>query len=226
MQPSALKLLMVSSVRLIVRLTRPAALPRKSNPIMPVRTLRISQTWRAGLLDNRRSTTAPSALNPMLIISTSPASRSVRLYKSSYMMVRIAILTLRQISSCAEQQQRMARVLRQLETITASYRLGSVCYPFTGGYIGVMRNSGFENKYKIEVSCSTAVLPECPNVILPKQYCEGPCVGAIIDAATISYSIDVPLNEIIDDLNVRVNLTHTYDADLDIFLITPAGRFY
>ncbi len=106
-------------------------------------------------------------------------------------------------------------------TITTNYVLGTVCSPFTGGYVGVVRNAGFENKYKIEVSCSTAVLPACPNEVVANQHCAGPCVGPIPDVTTVSYPLDVPIEYHITDVNVRVNITHTYDADIDMYLVTP-----
>lgn len=47
---------------------------------------------------------------------------------------------------------------------------------------------------------------------------------AIRDRATTTITLNVTQNLTIDDLNVRVNLTHTYVSDLLITLTSPAGR--
>jgi len=44
---------------------------------------------------------------------------------------------------------------------------------------------------------------------------------AISDYATVTSTIDVPDTKAIVDINVLINITHTFDGDLDIFLIAP-----
>lgn len=46
---------------------------------------------------------------------------------------------------------------------------------------------------------------------------------AIPDVATITSTINVPDSYIIGDINVTIDLDHTYDDDLDVFLIGPDG---
>ena len=46
---------------------------------------------------------------------------------------------------------------------------------------------------------------------------------AIPDLDTINSSINVPDGFTIDDVNVTLDITHTYDADLDVYLISPQG---
>jgi subtilisin-like proprotein convertase family protein/C1A family cysteine protease/putative hemolysin len=46
---------------------------------------------------------------------------------------------------------------------------------------------------------------------------------AIPDVATINSSINVPDDFNIDDVNVTLNITHTYDGDLSVYLISPQG---
>jgi subtilisin-like proprotein convertase family protein len=46
---------------------------------------------------------------------------------------------------------------------------------------------------------------------------------AILDVDTITSTIDVPDNVSIDDVNVTLNITHTYDGDLSVYLISPQG---
>lgn len=51
--------------------------------------------------------------------------------------------------------------------------------------------------------------------------------GAIIDNATVSFTVNVPLTQVIDTTfgltQVCVNLTHTWDSDIKIRLISPFG---
>jgi subtilisin-like proprotein convertase family protein len=104
-------------------------------------------------------------------------------------------------------------------TATRRYLIGSLCGPETaGGWFGVVRSSGPEQRYKITVDC---IALQCPDVALPNQHCAGPCVGPILDVSTVSYSINVPIEYHITDLNVRLNAGHTWDSDLDIYLVTP-----
>ncbi len=42
------------------------------------------------------------------------------------------------------------------------------CTPFTGGYVAVKKVTGYENKYKLQVTWTPA--PACPPVVLPNQY--------------------------------------------------------
>ena len=109
-------------------------------------------------------------------------------------------------------------------TAVTNYILGSSCAPFTGGYIGVVRNTGFEAKYQVALTCSSAT-PACPNEVVPNQHCSGPCVGWAYDygpgPVTTTFPLYVPLEYHITDLNVRFNMTHSFDADVDMFLITP-----
>jgi subtilisin-like proprotein convertase family protein len=51
----------------------------------------------------------------------------------------------------------------------------------------------------------------------------GPPV-AIPDSTTVTATISIADTRVIQDINVKIgNLTHTYDADLDIFLVAPNG---
>jgi subtilisin-like proprotein convertase family protein len=45
----------------------------------------------------------------------------------------------------------------------------------------------------------------------------------IVDSTTITSTIDVAEAELVVDVNVGLSLTHTYDGDLDIFLVGPDG---
>jgi subtilisin-like proprotein convertase family protein len=45
--------------------------------------------------------------------------------------------------------------------------------------------------------------------------------GAILDLTTNDFTLSVPDSVVITDVNVAINLTHTFDGDLDIFLISP-----
>ena len=45
----------------------------------------------------------------------------------------------------------------------------------------------------------------------------------IPDLATFTYTSSVPISDPIVDLDVSVDITHTFDADLNIFLIPPVG---
>ncbi|HPR64470.1 MAG TPA: proprotein convertase P-domain-containing protein [Thermoanaerobaculia bacterium] len=56
------------------------------------------------------------------------------------------------------------------------------------------------------------VNPTIPSTDVPK---------AISDNVTVTSRIDVPDTKEILDINVLINITHTYDGDLDIFLIAP-----
>lgn len=47
---------------------------------------------------------------------------------------------------------------------------------------------------------------------------------AIVDVGTVMSNITVPGNPRIGDLDVTVNLTHTFMADLDVTLMSPAGN--
>ena len=46
---------------------------------------------------------------------------------------------------------------------------------------------------------------------------------AIPDPGTVNSSINVPDGLTIDDVNLTLDITHTYDADLDVYLISPQG---
>jgi len=46
---------------------------------------------------------------------------------------------------------------------------------------------------------------------------------AIIDSGTINSVISVPDNKTVLDIEVEINITHGYDADLDVTLINPLG---
>jgi subtilisin-like proprotein convertase family protein len=63
--------------------------------------------------------------------------------------------------------------------------------------------------------------PACPSVQLPAQHCAGPCVGPLPDLVTVSYPLVIAVPYHITDLNVRLNLTHTHDGNLQIWLVTP-----
>jgi subtilisin-like proprotein convertase family protein len=104
-------------------------------------------------------------------------------------------------------------------TATSLYVLGG-CNPFTGGYFAVVRLTGNEQKYRLEVACS---VPPCPDQVVENQHCSGPCVGPIVDVSTVAYSMFVPIEYHITDLNVRVNINHTYDGDVSMWLVAPWG---
>ncbi len=105
-------------------------------------------------------------------------------------------------------------------TATRRYLIGNACAATAGGWFGVVRSAGPEQRYKITVACND-ISPACPNVVLPKQYCQGPCVGVIRDVTVMTYTQTVTLNEVIDDVNVRINATHTFDGDVIFRLISP-----
>jgi C1A family cysteine protease/subtilisin-like proprotein convertase family protein len=46
---------------------------------------------------------------------------------------------------------------------------------------------------------------------------------AIPDPGTVNSSINVPDGFTIDDVNLTLDITHTYDADLDVYLMSPQG---
>jgi subtilisin-like proprotein convertase family protein len=46
---------------------------------------------------------------------------------------------------------------------------------------------------------------------------------AIVDYATAESSLAVAFDKTVLDVNVQVDITHTYDSDLDIFLVSPTG---
>ncbi|MFN7574587.1 MAG: S8 family serine peptidase, partial [Planctomycetota bacterium] len=45
----------------------------------------------------------------------------------------------------------------------------------------------------------------------------------IIDNNTVTSVINVPDEGVVGDINVEINITHTYDGDLDAFLVSPDG---
>jgi subtilisin-like proprotein convertase family protein len=45
----------------------------------------------------------------------------------------------------------------------------------------------------------------------------------ILDNTTLNAPLLVPDSIILSDVNVQIDITHTFDADLDIFLVNPAG---
>jgi hypothetical protein len=46
---------------------------------------------------------------------------------------------------------------------------------------------------------------------------------AIVDYTTLESSLDVAFDKTVLDVIVQVNIDHTYDGDLDIFLVSPDG---
>ena len=82
----------------------------------------------------------------------------------------------------------------------------------------MVRFAGVPAAYALETSCDE---PACPNVQVPNQVCSGPCVGPIPDDPTVVYSLIVPTEYHITDVNVRVDIVHTYDADIDMWLVSP-----
>ncbi len=46
---------------------------------------------------------------------------------------------------------------------------------------------------------------------------------AIADSATTNSTLNIGADKIVEDVNVQLDITHTWDADLDIFLISPSG---
>ncbi|MCD4750824.1 MAG: S8 family serine peptidase [Thermoanaerobaculales bacterium] len=46
---------------------------------------------------------------------------------------------------------------------------------------------------------------------------------AINDSTTFSSTISVPVGKTVVDVDVQIDITHTYDGDLDIYLISPIG---
>ena len=59
-------------------------------------------------------------------------------------------------------------------------------------------------------------------VAAPVTYGPG-TTGAILDVFTNEFTLTVPDSVVITDVNVGINLTHTWDGDLDIFIISPLG---
>ena len=92
------------------------------------------------------------------------------------------------------------------------------CNAWAGGYIAVVRFAGAPAAYALETTCDE---PSCPNEVVANQHCAGPCVGPIPDVTTVSYPINVPIEYLITDVNVRVDIVHTFDGDIDMWVITP-----
>ena len=61
---------------------------------------------------------------------------------------------------------------------------------------------------------------------LGQTYSSGSIGVAINDTPTVQHTINVSGGPLIGDIDVRINLTHTYDGDLDIVLIPPGGLEY
>ena len=56
-----------------------------------------------------------------------------------------------------------------------------------------------------------------------QSFSTGNIATPIIDVATINIPVNVPDAGLISDVNARVRLNHTFDADLDISLLNPVG---
>ncbi len=63
-------------------------------------------------------------------------------------------------------------------------------------------------------------------VAAAQEYSSGPIAVEIADTPTVESSITITGGPVIGDLDVRINITHTYDGDLDIVLIAPGGTEY
>lgn len=60
-----------------------------------------------------------------------------------------------------------------------------------------------------------------------QEFSSGPIADPILDAATLqSTPIVISGGPLIADLDVRINITHTWDSDLDIALVLPNGLEY
>ncbi len=77
---------------------------------------------------------------------------------------------------------------------------------------------------------STAIAGFSPNPNLnpapaaTQSFTTGNIATPIVDLATIAIPVNVPNAGLISDVNVRVRLDHTFDADLDMAINNPAGQ--
>jgi subtilisin-like proprotein convertase family protein len=67
------------------------------------------------------------------------------------------------------------------------------------------------------------VLIEGSPVVGPATYVSGDVPKPIPDLATTTSTLSIADDGVILDLDVRLDLTHTFDADLDLTLVDPAG---
>ncbi|MBU0508216.1 T9SS type A sorting domain-containing protein [bacterium] len=105
-----------------------------------------------------------------------------------------------------------------------SYYAGFIfggCVPWPGGWLAVSRFAGAETKYRLETICTMYECPcPAPTEPLTAQHCQT-CAGPIVDLTTVVYTINVPIEYRITDLNVCVDVTHTWDGDVTMTLVTP-----
>ncbi|MBK6766651.1 MAG: T9SS type A sorting domain-containing protein [bacterium] len=101
------------------------------------------------------------------------------------------------------------------------------CFPWPGGWISVDRAAASgQSTYKLTVTCAeyTCACPTYAGTNIAQF--QGGCLGKIPFGAGLSsgpssffFNVDQQYN--ITDIDVCVAITHTYDADLDVYLISP-----
>jgi len=101
------------------------------------------------------------------------------------------------------------------------------CAPWPGGWIAVDRAAASgQSTYKLTVSCAEFACP-CP-VPAPGNIAQinGSCLGKIpfgpgLSSGPSSFFFNVAQQYHITDIDVCLAITHSYDADLDMYLISP-----
>ncbi|RMH44123.1 MAG: hypothetical protein D6689_03145 [Deltaproteobacteria bacterium] len=89
---------------------------------------------------------------------------------------------------------------------------------------------GVDNDLDGKVDCddsdcaaAAACLATCPSGTTKVIYAATDLPKDVEDEKSVSSKIDVPDTGTVASVTVQISVTHTYDADLDIFLISPAG---
>ncbi len=101
------------------------------------------------------------------------------------------------------------------------------CTPWPGGWIAVDRYvAAGQSQYSLTTVCGQFECP-CPDVSGPNlAQVQGTCLGKIpfgagASSGPSSFFFNVEQQYQITDLDVCLAITHTFDGDLDVYLITP-----
>ncbi|MCB9357673.1 MAG: T9SS type A sorting domain-containing protein [Calditrichaeota bacterium] len=101
------------------------------------------------------------------------------------------------------------------------------CTPWPGGWIAVDRAAASgQSAYKLTTFCTEYACP-CPDVVGAQvAQIQGTCLGKIpfgagLSSGPSSFFFNVAQQYQITDLDVCLAITHTWDEDLDVYLITP-----
>ncbi|MFZ4575251.1 MAG: proprotein convertase P-domain-containing protein, partial [Phycisphaerales bacterium] len=81
-------------------------------------------------------------------------------------------------------------------------------------------------KKALALALAAGVCGTLTSVASAQTYSSTTTPVAILDTPTIDNSITVPDSFVLADVNVQINITHTFDADLDIVLLPPGGTTY